>query len=105
MTGGSESRGMTMYWIYDIPNWALGVLTVAVFVVISLAGLFATRPLMRRCAIGAAEHNDVVNYYVAAVGVLYSLALPLIAVAPWEDCSAVDGLIANEAEAIAGLYR
>ena len=22
---------MTMYWIYDIPNWALGILTVAVF--------------------------------------------------------------------------
>ena len=39
---------MTFYWIYDLPNWTLGVLIVAIFLAISLAGLFATRPMVRK---------------------------------------------------------
>ena len=39
---------MTMYWIYDLPNWTLCALIVATFLAVSLAGLFATRPLVRR---------------------------------------------------------
>ena len=34
---------MTMYWIYDLHNWALGAVIVSFFVVTSLIGLFATR--------------------------------------------------------------
>ena len=31
---------MHMYWVYDLPNWLFGVLTVLVFVGLGLAGLF-----------------------------------------------------------------
>ena len=31
---------MSFYWIYDLPTWLFGVLTVIVFVVFGLAGLF-----------------------------------------------------------------
>ena len=50
MTGGlpgfEGGLRMTMYWIYDLPNWTLGLLIVAIFVAVSLAGLFAMRPVV-----------------------------------------------------------
>jgi hypothetical protein len=96
---------MFMYWIYDIPNWLLGVLTVAVFVVVSVAGLLVTRPLARRLLGASPQHNDVVSYIFAGIGVFYGLALGLIAVATWTDFTEVDGQVSNEAAALAGLYR
>jgi hypothetical protein len=96
---------MTMYWIYDLPNLALGVLTVAFFVGGSVLGLAVARPFTRRLAGNAPEHNDLVNYFFAALGVFYGLAMGLIAVATWDDFTGVDGQISKEAAALAGLYR
>ena len=96
---------MTMYWIYDIPNWQLGLLTTAVFVAVSVLGLLATRPLVRWLVGASGRHNDVTSYYIAAVGVLYGLALGLIAVATYQNYTDVDGKAAREANALAGLYR
>src|SRR4051794_453734 len=96
---------MTMYWIYDLPNWLLGVLTIVVCVGLSEAGLFAALPLTRRLLGGSDRYNDVVSYFVAGVGVFYGLALGLIAVATWQDFTDVDGLVSKEAAALAGLYR
>lgn len=96
---------MSMYWIYDLPNWLLGVLTVAVFVSLSLLGLFASRPLMRRFLKASSEYNDVVSYFFAGVGVFYGLALGLIAVATWGDFTDIDGQVSKEVAALAELYR
>ena len=96
---------MSMYWIYDIPNWQLGVLTVAVFVVVSLAGFFLTRPFSRMLLNGTSVHNDIVSYIFAGIGVFYGLALGLLAVATWEDFTQVDGQISTEAAVLASLYR
>ncbi len=76
-----------------------------VFGAVSLAGLFASRPLARRMLKASPEHNDVVSYIFAGVGVFYGLALGLIAVATWENFNAVDGLVGKEAAGLAGLYR
>jgi len=94
-----------MYWIYDFPNWMLGVLTVAAFVGISIVGLLITRPFVRRLLNASSVHNDVVSYIFAGVGVFYGLALGLIAVATWSDYTDVDGQISLEAAAVAELYR
>ncbi|MDR3634770.1 MAG: DUF4239 domain-containing protein [Isosphaeraceae bacterium] len=100
-----EGIRMTFYWIYDLPNWLLGVLIVALFVGGSVAGLLLTRPLTRRLVGATSEHNDLVNYFFAAVGVLYGLAVGLIAVGTWENFSGIDNQIAHEAAALAALYR
>jgi hypothetical protein len=94
-----------MYWIYDIPNWALGVLTVAVFMGGALIGLFASRPWARRVLNASPQHNDIVSYFVSAIGVFYGLSLGLIAVGTWENFGEVDGLISKEAAGLAALYR
>jgi hypothetical protein len=96
---------MSMYWIYDFPNWQLGTATVVVFAGLSLLGLFASRPLVRRLLGGSPVHNDIVSYVFAGIGVFYGLAMGLIAVATWEDFTDVDGLVGKESAALAGLYR
>lgn len=89
-------------WLYDIPIFWLGVLFVAVFLIFSLGGLWLTRPWMRRQGDG---NNDLANYYIAAVGVFYALLIGLISVATWENHSAIESTVANEAVAISDLYR
>lgn len=96
---------MTMYWIYDLPNWQLAALMIVVLAGLAVAGLFATRPVMRRVLDGSSRHNDIISYFFAGVGVFYGLALGLIAVATWENFTEVDGQVSREAAAIAGLYR
>src|SRR5256885_1878582 len=76
-----ELPGMSMYWIYDFPNWLLGVGMVAFFVGLSLFGLWTTRHLVRRLLDASPAHNDVVSWVFAGIGVFYGLALGLIAVA------------------------
>ncbi len=94
-----------MYWIYDIPNWQLFLLTLCVFAVVSLCGLFLTRPLVQRVVHASDKYNDIVNYYFTAIGVLYGLTLGLIAVGTWENFNDVDAKVAKEANSLAALYR
>jgi hypothetical protein len=95
---------MTFYWIYDIPNWQLGFLIITICVGGSLAGLFLSRPLVRRLVGASGRHNDVVSWVFAGIGVFYGLALGLIAVATWEDFSGVDSQVSKEVASLAALY-
>ncbi len=95
---------MTMYWIYDLPNWVLGLLIVAVGSGGAVVGLLATRPFTRALLGASDRHNDVVSWVFAGVGVFYGLALGLIAVATWEDFSACDAQVSKEGAALAALY-
>jgi hypothetical protein len=96
---------MTFYWIYDLPNWLLCSLIVASTVGLSLAGLFISRPIVKRIAGASSEHNDLVSYFLGAMGVFYGLALGLIAVATWENYTEVDAVVTSEAAALASFYR
>jgi hypothetical protein len=89
-------------WLYEIPTFWLGVLFVAVFLIFSLGGLWMTRPWMRR---QGDSHNDLANYYIAAVGVFYALLIGLISVATWENHADVEATVSSEAVALADLYR
>jgi hypothetical protein len=64
---------MSLYWVYDLPSWLFGVLTIAIAVAIGLAGLYATRKWVRRVHGSQHSHNDVVGYYLAAVCVFYGI--------------------------------
>jgi hypothetical protein len=96
---------MTFYWIYDFANWQLCSLIVLVFVGAALAGLFLTRPIVRRLVDGSSKHNDVVSFFFASMGVFYGLALGLIAVATWENYTEIDAVVSTEAAALGSLYR
>ncbi len=96
---------MTMYWIYDIPNWFLGILTVTVFVAVGILGLYLTRGWVRRLHIHDHSHNDIVGFYLAAVTVFYGITLGLFAVGTWTTYTDAQGKVDHEAAALAALYR
>src|SRR6516165_4070819 len=95
-----RGQGMTMYWIYDLPNWLLGVGIVSLIVSLALVGLFISRPIVRRIVHSSPKHNDLVSYFLGSMGVFYGLALGLIAVATWENYTEVDAVVTAEAAAL-----
>jgi hypothetical protein len=72
---------MNMYWLYELPNWLFGVLTIALTAAVGLSGLHTTRRWVRRVHGGRHLHNEVVGYYLSAVCVFYGITLGLLAVA------------------------
>jgi hypothetical protein len=91
---------VSFYWIYDIPNWLLGLLTVPIFSGIAAAGLLATRRPVRWLVGRPPGANEVVSYYLGAGGVFYGITLGLIAVASWQNFDDLDRLVAQEAAAL-----
>jgi nitrate reductase gamma subunit len=71
---------ITLYWVYDIPNWLFAFLCIGVFVAFGLLGLTLTRRFVRRVHREDHSHNDVVGFYLAAVTVFYGITLGLVAV-------------------------
>jgi hypothetical protein len=92
-----------MYWVYNLPNWLFGMLTVGVFVGFSLAGIFCTRSWIRRMHIQL-SHNDIVGFYLAGLTVLYGVSLGLLAVGAWTIYTETEAKVAQEAAALSGLY-
>lgn len=96
---------MKMYWVYDLPSWLFGVLTLAVFVAFGLAGLYLTRGWMRRLHDHEHTYNDIVGFYMAGVTVLYGVSVGLLAIGAWATYTDVQGRIDHEAAALGALYR
>jgi hypothetical protein len=94
-----------LHWIYDLSNWLLGTLIVGIFIIVGLAGLYLTRPLVRRLHLIDHSHNDIVGFYLAAVTVFYGITLGLVAVGTWETYSEVENKVDHEAIAVGALYR
>jgi Protein of unknown function (DUF4239) len=94
-----------MYWVYDLPNWVFGSLTVALFVVIGLAGVYLTRDWVRRMHHREHAYNDIVGFYMAGVTVLYAVSVGLLAVGAWATYTEVQGKVNHEAGALGSLYR
>jgi hypothetical protein len=92
-----------MLWIYNIPTWLLGILTVGAFVGFSTLGILVTRPLVRR--VTGEPPNDGVDVVVGSVTLFYGLILALIAVAVWEQFTRVDETVTQEAASVRALYR
>jgi hypothetical protein len=94
-----------MDWVYDLPNWLFGILTIAVTVAVGLGGLFATRRWVRRIHGDRHSHNELVGFFLGAVCVFYGITLGLLAVATWQTYSDVETRAGEEAAAVGALYR
>jgi hypothetical protein len=96
---------MNLYWIYDLPNWLFGSLTVGIFVAIGVVGLYLTRSWVKRLHLVDHSHNDIVGFYLAGVTVFYGITLGLLAVGTWTTYSDVQSRIDHEATTVGALYR
>jgi hypothetical protein len=93
-----------MGWMYEIPSWMLCLLVMAVTAAVGVGGLFVTRPWIARLH-GTRSHNDVVGIFLNVIGIIYGIALGLIAVATWQNYSNTGAKVNDEAACVAALYR
>jgi len=93
-----------MYWVYSLPNWLFGLLTVGLFVAFSLAGLFPSRAWIRGMHVQR-PHNDIVGFYLAGITVLYGVSLGLLAIGAWTTYTDTEAKVSQEAAALSTLYR
>jgi branched-chain amino acid transport system substrate-binding protein len=91
-------------WIYNLPNWASFLLIVGLTTAIGLLGLFGLRKWISRLHVEQ-NHNEVISYFLAAVVLFYGVMVGLIAVGIWEQFSSADEKVAEEAAALASVYR
>jgi hypothetical protein len=96
---------MNLYWVYDLPNWLFGALSIGICEAIGLGGLYATRKWVRRIHGTEHSHNEVVGFYLGAICVFYGITLGLLAVGTWQIYSDVDTRVGEEAAAVGVLYR
>jgi len=96
---------MTIYWIYNIPTWQLGLGITAVYIAVSLLGLLILRGWIYRTFDVHPDMNEMTGAVFSGVGVLYGLLLGLVAVATWENFDAVDEIVSKEAASVSALYR
>lgn len=88
-----------MLWLYDIPDWLLALLIVALALALSLAGFRSTRSLRARPA------NDVAGAVLGTVGLVQGVLLALVAVAAWNNYTAAGDAAEREAAAVSNMFR
>jgi len=94
-----------MNWVFDLPPALVCVLVVAAFVTVALVGMLTTRVRMHRAVTHPHLHNDLVGFFLPALGVFYGLLLGLVAVAAWEQHAEAEAMVTREATTLAALYR
>jgi hypothetical protein len=94
-----------MYWVYDLPNWLFGVLTVLLFCAFGIGGMMATRRWVSSLHHSEASHNDIVGYYFGAITVFYGITLGLLMVDVWTTFSEAQQKVDREASSVAAFYR
>lgn len=92
-----------MYWLYDLPNWLFASLIVGFFVGFAFFGLLVHRRFVLRI-FGRHPHNDMVSYYLAAVGVFYGITLGLISVGTYTTFTEVESNVSLEATTLSAIY-
>jgi len=93
-----------MYWIYDYPSWAIGLLFVAVFIAVTWIGIFLTRATVHSWLHRDKHANEMVGLALSSYFVLFGLLISLLAVATYQNYSNVGDIVDKEASSISALY-
>jgi hypothetical protein len=86
-----------------LPIWLIGVLLVVVLpalVVAAQVGLRRIWPALRE-----GDHNEVAGFIIAVVGVIYAVLLGFVVIVSWENFSAAEDVVGQEASALRTMYR
>jgi len=97
---------MNFFWIYNLPEPLLAAMVIGLFVALAVIGLLLVHRLRGPLPESSrGDRNDLVSYYVSAVGVFYGITIGLLAVGTWENFSQIDEGLVEEASRINALYR
>jgi Protein of unknown function (DUF4239) len=92
-----------MPFLYDVPDWLMGVLIVVTIVGLSYAGYFLVRRVCGRSFTD--EEKDVSMTVLQVVATINALLLAFVAVSVWESFDAAESAVVQEANSVAELGR
>lgn len=90
-------------WLCLLPTTEAVLLGVVGAAAISILGLLIAHSAVPHGL--RSLHNDLAGFVLAIVGVIYAVLLAFIAVAAWENYTAVGNLVQKEANLVDDLYR
>jgi Protein of unknown function (DUF4239) len=96
---------MNLYWLYDIPTWALFLLVVGSLCAVAVAGCLFLRDRFDKWLGLDEQSNEIVGHFLSFTGVFYGLVLGLVAVGAWETYNSADKYVQDESARMAALYR
>jgi ABC-type Co2+ transport system permease subunit len=86
-----------------LPTWLIGALLVIVLPAVVLAIQWGIRKQWPDLARG--EHNEVVGFIIAVVGVIYAVLLAFVVIVTWENFTGAEQVVGQEASALRNIYR
>jgi hypothetical protein len=89
--------------ILALPTWLIGVLLVVVLPALVLLLQWGIR--RRWPALSVGEHNDVVGFIIAVVGVIYAVLLGFVVIVTWENFNSAESIVGQEASTLRSIYR
>ncbi len=96
---------MSLYWLYDLSNFWLGVVVTGAFVAFALAGYFLLRKRIEAWIGPYPGHNDVVGIVISTLGIFFGITLGLVAVGTWDTFNSMDALVQKEVLTATSLQR
>lgn len=96
---------MNLSWLYNIPAFIFFLLVILFFGGFSVLGYLLIRNRVERWLGEPPAQNEVISHYIAATGVVYGIALGLIAVGVWENYNHVSIKVEEEAATLSAVYR
>jgi hypothetical protein len=94
-----------MYWIYDYPTWAIGLLFYGVFIGFTCIGILLTRATIHSWIHQQPSASNMMGTALSSFFVLFGLLLGLVAVATYQSYSTVGDIVDKEASSLSALYR
>lgn len=89
--------------ILALPTWLIGVLLVVVVPALVLLLQWGIRRRWPALAVG--EHNDVVGFIIAVVGVIYAVLLGFVVIVTWESFNSAESIVGQEASTLRSIHR
>jgi ABC-type Co2+ transport system permease subunit len=89
--------------VLALPTWLIGTLLVIVLPGLVLLVQWGIR--RRWPALAEGEHNEVVGFIIAVVGVIYAVLLGFVVIITWEDYSNAEAIVGQEASALRSIHR
>ncbi len=89
--------------ILALPTWLIGVLLVVVVPALVLLVQWGIRRRWPALAVG--EHNDVVGFIIAVVGVIYAVLLGFVVIVTWESFNSAESIVGQEASTLRSIHR
>ncbi len=91
------------YLLGNVNTYVIGFLIVAIFVLVTISGLFIMRKYLphEKCK----NHNDVAGFIFATMGVIYAVLLAFVVIVTWGNFDKASEITSKEANSIASLYR